>query len=73
MGHGIERIKQMHQDFITAADVAKAIGGDAQSIRTQARRDPGKLGFPVIVVGTRVKIPRLPFVAYVDGKGGTSL
>ena len=68
MDHGIEHIKQMRQDFITAADVAKAIGGDAQCIRVQARQDPGKLGFPVIVVGTRVKIPRLPFVAYVEGR-----
>lgn len=65
---GIEAIKAMTSDFITAADVVKAIGGDAQCLRAQAQQDKSKLGFPVVVIGRRVKIPRLPFIAYVTGE-----
>ena len=35
----------------------------------QAMKDPTKLGFPVIVHGTRVKIPKQPFVRFMrEGK-----
>ncbi len=54
-------------DFVRVADAAKILGADPQSIREQARRDKAKLGFPVIVIGCRTKIPRLPFIAYIMG------
>lgn len=64
----LERIKQMDQVTITAELAAPVIGSDPNTIRLQARQAPEKLGFPVICVGSRVKIPRIPFIWFVEGK-----
>jgi hypothetical protein len=42
---------------------------DPQSIREAARQRPDLLGFPVIVYGRKVKIPRKPFIKFVQGEG----
>ena len=52
-------------DVLTVDQVASVLGSNPQTIRTQARTDPASLGFPVIVIGNRVKIPKLPFLAHM--------
>lgn len=52
---------------ISAAEAASVLGMSPQWLRLMARESPGKLGFPVIVYGKRVKIPRLPFLHYLEG------
>ena len=42
---------------------------DPQLIRVAARQRPELLGFDVIIVGNRVKIPREAFIAFMRGKG----
>ena len=51
--------------FLLAADIAPILGCAAQSIRIQARNDPTKLGFPTIVIGTRILIPRKKFMEFL--------
>ena len=63
----LERIKQMDRAMITPAIIAPVIGSDEQTIRLRARSNPEKLGFPVMCVGNRVKIPRKPFIAFIEG------
>ncbi|MEA5143835.1 MAG: hypothetical protein VB023_09710 [Oscillibacter sp.] len=65
MNAAIAEIAQSDKLTITPATAARAINGDAIAIRIQARQSPDKLGFPVIVVGNRVKIPRIPFLRYL--------
>lgn len=66
-------IRASSELFITPAEAAAVLGCDAQSLRIQARRRPKALGFPVVIVGKRIKIPREAFLAHLDGtkKGGT--
>ena len=40
---------------------------DSQSINLQAKEDPSKLGFPVIVMGSRVRIPKAGFIKFCEG------
>lgn len=47
-----------------ASEKLKDGGPSPHSIRIQAQQDPGKLGFPVSVVGTRIFIPRFSFDAF---------
>lgn len=54
-------------DFMTAEEAARILGTNPQSIRAQAHRDPLALGFPVIVIGRRVLIPRKPFTSFIQG------
>lgn len=58
-------IQSINKDFLNADDIADYIGADAQDIRDQCKRDPSKLGFPVIVCGSRVKIPKAGFVHFI--------
>lgn len=51
--------------FLSIADVALVLQSDAQCLRSQARSNPELLGFPVTIIGRRVRIPRIPFLAYV--------
>lgn len=61
----LEEIRASDKPFLTPADVAGVLAADAQSIRLQAREFPEALGFPVICVGNRTKIPRKPFLRFL--------
>ena len=54
--------------YLTPVEVAAVLNCDPHSIRTQAHRDPSRLGYPVIVIGRRVRIPRIPFLRYLEGR-----
>ena len=55
----------MDTNILLASDIAPFLGVDPQDIRGQAKKDPSKLGFPVIVMGSRVKIPKEGFVHFM--------
>lgn len=61
----LDEIRASDKPFLTPADVAGVLAADAQSIRLQAREFPEALGFPVICVRNRVKIPRKPFLRFL--------
>lgn len=70
----LQEIEKTNKNILRASDVADLLESDPQDIRDQAHRDPSKLGFPVIVTGSRVKIPRegfIHFMRYGYAKGGT--
>ncbi len=52
--------------FLTPEDVAEVLGCKPYSINVQAQADPAKLGFPVCVTGTRVRIPRMGFLHWMQ-------
>lgn len=68
----LERIKQMDRATITADDIAPVLGSDPQYIRMQAHTDKSGLGFPVTIVGRRVKIWRVPFIQFAEALHGAS-
>ena len=51
--------------FLTPADVCQILKCDPQAIRAQAHNDPSKLGFPIIVMNRRIRIPREAFLKYL--------
>jgi len=65
----LDEIRQSERTVLVAADIADVLGSDPNTIRRQAHDDPAMLGFPVIVMGCRVKIPRAAFLRYMDGEG----
>lgn len=54
-------------EFLTPEQAAGIIGCNPYAINVQAKEDPAKLGFPVCVMGTRVRIPRRAFLRWLDG------
>lgn len=64
----LEDLKHSTKNIITPAEAAQIIGCNPQYIRLQARNRPELLGFPVVVIGCHTKIPRLPFIKFVEGE-----
>lgn len=64
----IEEMKGLAQDYLTPRDVAGCLGCTAYAINQQAKGDAGKLGFPVVIIGKRVKIPRIAFIKFMEGE-----
>lgn len=61
----LEEIKGSKKQYLTPAEAAPLLGTDPQSLRVAARTAPQRLGFPVTVIGTRTKIPRLPLLKHL--------
>ena len=61
----LSELQSSTKDFLSPKDVADLIGCMPYSINVQAQTDPSKLGFPVSLIGTRVRIPRLGFLYWM--------
>ena len=64
----LDEIKAIDRDWLLASEVAPILGTDPHSIRVAARVAPGRLGFPVCIIGSRVRIPKKPFIEFWEGK-----
>lgn len=65
----LDHIKAMECETITPAVAAAVIGCDPQAIRIAAHTEPESLGFPVVVMGTRTRIPRRAFIRFMESGG----
>lgn len=63
----LDEIKKSDKLFLLPTDVAQVLGCNPHQIRMAARDDPEALGFPVTVIGSRTRIPRLPFIRFIEG------
>lgn len=61
----IDEINRSTKEVLTPADIAPVLGADPYGINRAARENPEGLGFPVIVIGNRVKIPRRAFLHWM--------
>ena len=57
----IQEMLASDKPMVLPADVAPIIGSDPQYIRYVAKHTPEVLGFPVTVIGSRVKIQEFHF------------
>jgi len=64
----LEEIKSSTKEMLTPNDVASVLRCDPNVIRYQAREDIKALGFPASKIGSRVKIPRLAFIKWIEGQ-----
>lgn len=63
----LQEVKDCGKEFLIPSDIAPLLRCDQYSINLQAQKDPSALGFPVIVMGRKVRIPRLAFVRFMEG------
>ena len=62
-----DEIKSSSKPMLTPADICPVLGCASYTINVQARQDASRLGFPVNVMGSRVRIPRLAFIRWMEG------
>lgn len=60
-----QEIMESDKDFLIPTDIAPVLKCMPYTINVQAKEDPAKLGFPVCVMGTNVRIPRLGFLRWM--------
>ena len=61
----LDDLKRLDREFLTPAQVAEILNCSAHGIRIWARQKPEQLGFPVCIIGSRIKIPRRPFLRFM--------
>ena len=61
----LQQMQESQEEMLAPADVAEVLGCTPYSINVQCKLDMGKLGFPVCMIGTRVRIPRRGFLRWV--------
>lgn len=61
----VSDIQSSDKIFLTPSDISDVLECDPQSIRVMARQAPELLGFPFTIVGSRMKIPRIPFLRFI--------
>lgn len=62
----LDDLKACTKTFLDPADIAPVMHCDQFNINLQAQADPSKLGFPVCVMGRRVRIPRVGFIRWYE-------
>lgn len=70
----LQEMQASEKDCLIARDIAEVIGISAEKIRDQAMKNPAMLGFPIIVVGSGIRIPRKAFLYWMEyGNAATTL
>lgn len=64
----IEELEALPVEVLSCAQVAPILKANAYTICLTARQRPQLLGFPVNVMGNRVRIPKKPFIQFIRGE-----
>ena len=69
----LNEIKSIPREYLTPAEIAAVFGTDPQDIRDRVWKDQKKhtnsLGFPVVIFGRRIKVPKQAFIKFMEGDG----
>ena len=67
----LEEIRNSTKDCLIPADIADVLGCSPYTINVQVKEDKkngvNSFPFPTMLIGTRVKIPRLAFIKAMEG------
>lgn len=63
----LEEIKDSEKDFLTVEEISGFLHHNPQHVRHQIKVDKDSLGFPIIIVNHRIKIPRQAFIRFIEG------
>ena len=64
----LKELEALETEVLTCKQIAPVLMANPATIHHQAMECPERLGFPVIVAGNRVKIPRIPFIMFMRGE-----
>lgn len=64
----LQDIERLPGEMLTPAQVAGVLEMNPYTINVMAAQQPDAFGFPVMLLGNRVKIPKQPFLLYMRGE-----
>ena len=68
MNDELARIEALPKEMLVPTDICKYLGCSAYTINVATRDGKNPFPFPVIRLGTRVKIPKEPFIKAMRGQ-----
>lgn len=63
----LDELKQCDKLLMTLDEIAGIVHIAAQNMRDQAEKNPAMLGFPTVVANGTVRVPRIPFIKFMEG------
>lgn len=64
----LNRIEALPKEMLVPTDICKYLGCSAYTINVCTRNGNNPFPFPVIRMGTRVRIPKTPFIKAMRGE-----
>lgn len=64
----LQDLEQIPREYLLPKEVAPILGCNPYSINVAAKKGPDRFPFPVIIMGTRVRIPKIPFIKAMRGE-----
>ena len=64
----LQELEQLPREILVPADIAPILGCTPYSINIAVRDGKNPFPFPVIRMGTRVRIPKTPFIKAMRGE-----
>ena len=68
MNDELDRIEALPKEMLVPTDICKYLGCSAYTINVATRDGKNPFPFPVIRLGNRVKIPKIPFIKAMRGQ-----
>ena len=64
----LEDIEMLDKEMLVPTDIAPILGCTPYTINVATRNGENPFPFPVIRIGTRVRIPKMPFIKAMKGE-----
>lgn len=64
----LEELEALPVSVLSCAQIAPILQANAYTIHETAMQRPYLLGFPVNIMGRRVRIPKQPFLEFIRGE-----
>ena len=64
----LQELEQLDKEILVPADIAPILGCTPYSINIAVKDGKNPFPFPVIRMGTRVRIPKMPFLKAMRGE-----
>lgn len=68
MNDELARIEALPKEMLVPTDICKHLGCKAYTINVATRDGKNPFPFPVIRIGSRVRIPKMPFIKAMRGE-----
>lgn len=65
----LDDLAAIDQDYLTCTQAAGVLRVGQYNLHEAAIDRPESLGFPVVVIGRRVRIPKIPFLRHMGWEG----
>jgi hypothetical protein len=64
----IDEVNALEREYLTPRQASGILKCTPYAINIQVKLEPESLGFPVIILGSRVRIPKKPFIKFLTGE-----